>query len=223
LKPIASDWVRKQFKGNKVWMATDSSGNPLVKNDKVLIKYQLNQDYEYWVNPAHLHDIDATGLVKQHDGVSVKQKKKSREAKEQDRPIIPEKGVITIFTDGASSGNPGPSGIGIVMKYGRHQREISKYIGNTTNNVAELKAVETALSELKRKDLSVRLYTDSKYVYSLLCEGWKAKKNLELVKAVKQLMSNFSDLKIIKVKGHAGVDGNEQADRLATEAIETRK
>jgi len=79
------------------------------------------------------------------------------------------------------------------------------------------------LMEVKRKDFPVRIYTDSKYVYSLLCEGWKAKKNTELIHAIKKLMSEFSDIKIIKIKGHAGIDGNERADCLATHAIASRK
>lgn len=223
MKQTVSDWVRKRFKGNKVWMATDADGRPLIQNNKVLIKYQLNQDYEYWVSPDHVSDIGSVELQpqKKTSPSPVKRKKNKSSPKQPPEPLnIPEQGAVTVFTDGASSGNPGPSGIGIFMEYGRHQRDISEYIGITTNNVAELKAVETAMVEIKRKDLPVRIYTDSKYVYSLLCEGWKAKKNLELIQAIKKLMSRFSDIKIIKIKGHAGIDGNERADRLATKAIE---
>jgi ribonuclease HI len=221
MKTTASDWVRKKFKGNKVWMATDKTGCPLIQNNKVLIKYQLDQDYEYWVVPDHISDLDANELIKQKNKRPQSNRKKSLPAgiKMPSPPPAPVEGVITVFTDGASSGNPGPSGIGVLMVFGRHQREISKYIGITTNNVAELKAVETALMELKRKDFPVRIYTDSKYVYSLLCEGWKAKKNTELIQTIKKLMLEFSDIKIIKIKGHAGIDGNERADRLATDAI----
>jgi ribonuclease HI len=222
MKTPVSDWVRKQFKGNKVWMAVCTDGKPLSKNNKVLIKYQLNQDYEYWVSPDHVGDIGSSepGRQKHSAPSSVKKKYLPPSEKPQELPEVPEQGVISVFTDGASSGNPGPSGIGIVMEYARHQRDISEYIGVTTNNVAELKAVEIALTEIRRKDLPVRIYTDSKYVYSLLCEGWKAKKNIDLIDSIKKLMSRFSDIKIIKVKGHAGINGNERADRLATKAIE---
>ena len=130
-----------------------------------------------------------------------------------------DKDAIIIYTDGASSGNPGPSGIGVFMRYGTHEREISRYIGDSTNNIAELTAIETALLEMKRRDLPVRIYTDSSYACGLLINGWKAKKNLSLVNSIKQLMTKFKDLKIIKVKGHSGLEGNEKADRLATSAI----
>jgi ribonuclease HI len=221
MKSPISNWVRKKFKGNKIWMAADEDGRPLTQNNKVLIKYQLDQDYEYWVAPDTINEIDADDVKKSNSG-KTRSKKKKPALTGTPKPAPPstfEQGVITAFTDGASSGNPGPSGIGVFLQYGRHQREISRYIGITTNNVAELKAVEAALTELKRKDLPVRIYTDSQYVYSLLCEGWKAKKNIELIQAIQKLMSEFSDIRIIKVKGHDGLEGNERADRLATNAI----
>jgi ribonuclease HI len=129
------------------------------------------------------------------------------------------KDKICLFTDGASSGNPGPSGIGVLLRYGEHEKEISEYIGNATNNIAELKAIEAGLSALKNTDISVRLFTDSKYAYGLLVLNWKARKNQELVESIQKIMDRFKDLKIIKVKGHSGHPGNERADYLATSAV----
>ncbi|MFP4194037.1 MAG: ribonuclease HI [Desulfobacterales bacterium] len=134
-----------------------------------------------------------------------------------------EKDLVIIYTDGASSGNPGPAGIGAVLRYGDKKKEISEYIGNTTNNVAELKAVRAALQALKKKDLPVRLYTDSSYVQGLLSMGWKAKKNTELVEEIRDIIKQFKDIKIIKVAGHNGVADNEQADLLATSAIRSKR
>jgi ribonuclease HI len=127
--------------------------------------------------------------------------------------------AICIFTDGASSGNPGPAGIGAVLKFGKHEREISKYIGVATNNIAELEAIRTALLELKTTEIPVRLFTDSSYALGVLVLGWKARKNVDLVKSTQETIKRFNDLQIIKIKGHAGHKENERADFLATQAI----
>jgi ribonuclease HI len=126
---------------------------------------------------------------------------------------------ICLFTDGASSGNPGPSGIGIFMRYKSHEKKISRYIGLSTNNIAELEAIRVGLMEVKNKELPVRVFTDSSYALGLLSKGWKPKKNQELVAAIRSLMKQFKDLHFIKVKGHTGHPENECADQLATSAI----
>jgi len=64
----------------------------------------------------------------------------------------------------------------------------------------------------------VRIFTDSSYAYGVLTLGWKAKKNTEMVRSIRKTIAKFKDLKIIKVKGHAGIEGNERADLLATSA-----
>ena len=215
------NWVRKRFKKNKVWVATDSNGELMIRKNKALIKYQLDQEHEYWVNPEKIYEIQPeTTAEEMPKGVPPLKKNpvKKKKITSMNHPDI-EKNVITIYTDGASSGNPGPSGIGVFMQYGTHEREISKHIGNSTNNIAELTAVKTALMELKRRDLPIVLYTDSSYVCGLLISGWKAKKNIALVASIKKLMVQFDNLKIIKVKGHDGINGNERADQLATGAI----
>lgn len=202
-------WRRKRFKGNKVWMETDEQGNPLLSNNKVRIKYQLDQPHEYWIYPRDLQDPD-------HPSPAPRVKRTS--AKDETAPEPPPDAII-LYTDGASSGNPGPSGIGVVMRYGGHTREISKYIGVTTNNVAELEAIRIALEELKRTDLPVYIHTDSSYACGLLVKNWKAKKNLELVGTIRRQLTQFKEIHLIKVRGHQGVPDNERADRLATEAI----
>lgn len=199
----APGWRRKRFKGNKVWMETDDQGRARVKGNKVRIKYQLDQPHEYWVYPADIDDPE--------------QPEPARE--EARSELEPPPGTIIIYTDGASSGNPGPAGIGIVLRYGGHKKEISKYIGIATNNIAELKAVKTALETLKRKDLPIRIYTDSRYVQGVLADGWDTKKNLSLVASIRNLLTGFADVAFVKVPGHQGIEDNERADRLATDAI----
>ncbi len=196
-----------RFKKNKVWLCVDRSGNPIEQNGKVLIKYQLDQTHEYWVNKNNVKPLDSKPIK------TTPSPKKTA----TDESIDPE--GIQIFTDGASAGNPGPSGIGVLLRFGDHEKEISEYIGLATNNIAELKAIQAGLRALKRTALPVQIFTDSSYAYGVLALGWKAKANSELVESIKKTMRKFKDVRIIKVKGHAGHKDNERADFLATSAI----
>ena len=201
------EWKRMRFKKNKVWLCVDRSGNPIEQNGKVLIKYQLNQTHEYWVHKNNVKPLDSKPTK-----TKLPLKKKAT-----DESVDPE--GIQIFTDGASAGNPGPSGIGVVLRFGDHEKEISEYIGLATNNIAELKAIQAGLRALKRTALPVQIFTDSSYAYGVLALGWKAKANSKLVESIKKTMRKFEDVRIIKVKGHAGHKDNERADFLATSAI----
>jgi ribonuclease HI len=217
------DWKRMWFKENKVWMATDAQGMPVSKDGKVLIKYQIKQDYEYWVNKKNVRPLDSPPPKLLHPKKSKPRnknfKKGKKEAYKTPWDETEYKDKICLFTDGASSGNPGPSGIGVLLRYGEHEKEISKYIGDATNNIAELKAIEAGLSALNNTDIPVRLFTDSNYAYGLLVLNWKARKNQEVVESIKKIMDRFKDLQIIKVRGHSGHPGNERADYLATSAV----
>ncbi len=216
------NWKRMRFKNNKVWLALDQNQRPVVKNDKVLIKYQLDQDHEYWVHQNNVKPIDLSQSEtkdhkKKQSGKKLKKNKPKQEIIIIDEALCDD--AVCIYTDGASSGNPGPSGIGIVLSYEKHEKEISRYIGIATNNIAELEAIRTGLLELKNTDLPVRLFTDSSYAYGVIVQGWKAKKNLEIIESIINIIPKFNDLKIFKVKGHGGIKGNERADFLATSAI----
>ena len=129
------------------------------------------------------------------------------------------------FTDGGARGNPGPAGIGAVI-YNEDKKilaEISEYLGETTNNIAELTAILTALQALKRTDLPVFVHTDSSYSIGVLTQNWKPKMNLDLISDILAEMKRFRQLRFIKVKGHAGNPLNERADQLATQSIEKSK
>ncbi len=134
---------------------------------------------------------------------------------------------IELFTDGACSGNPGPGGWGVVLRFNEHEKELSGGEKNTTNNRMELTAAIEGLSALK-EPCEVRLVTDSKYVADGITKGWaeswrknnwrKADKkpalNPDLWEKLLNLISEHN-VTIEWVKGHAGHPENERCDQLA--------
>jgi len=133
---------------------------------------------------------------------------------------------ITIYTDGAASGNPGPGGYGAVLLSGKHRKELSQGYRKTTNNRMELLAVIVALETLKIGNSKVTVYTDSKYVADAVEKGWlfnwekknfKDKKNPDLWKRFLQVYRNHN-VRFHWVKGHANIPENERCDRLAVAA-----
>ena len=211
------NWLRMQFKKNKVWAAVGEDGLPKIRDGKVLIKYQLDQEHEYRVNASNLRPLENGRISGQNVNKRSTPPDSTCQAGSSDEK--PASGrVVRIYTDGASSGNPGPSGIGAVLEYGDHTKEISRYIGQSTNNIAELEAIRAGLLELKVKNVPVRIYTDSSYAFGVLALNWKPKKNIDVIAAIRQLMEAFCDVKLIKVKGHAGHRHNERADNLARSA-----
>ena len=135
-------------------------------------------------------------------------------------------GEIVIYTDGAARGNPGPGGLGVVMIFGKHRKELAEGYAMTTNNRMELLAVIRGLEALKRNDLPVKIFTDSKYVSEAVNQGWvfnwekkgfKKKKNIDLWQRFLELYRQYK-VNFVWVKGHANIPENERCDRLAVEA-----
>ena len=133
---------------------------------------------------------------------------------------------IIIFTDGAASGNPGPGGYGVVMKYGKHRKEFSGGFRLTTNNRMELLAVIVALEQLKYDGSPATIYSDSKYVCDPVNKKWlfdwerkgfKKKKNPDLWRRFLPLLRKHN-LELVWIKGHNNISENERCDRLAVEA-----
>jgi ribonuclease HI len=134
--------------------------------------------------------------------------------------------MITIFTDGASRGNPGPGGYGAVLKFNNHRKELSEGFRLTTNNRMELLGVIRALQELKMTGIPVTIYSDSKYVVDAIEKGWlwswqkkgfKDKKNPDLWLRYIPLHLKYKP-KFVWVRGHAGHVENERCDVLAVAA-----
>ncbi|MDB5144285.1 MAG: rnhA [Mucilaginibacter sp.] len=134
--------------------------------------------------------------------------------------------MIEIFTDGSSSGNPGPGGYGVILRSGKHYKELSAGYRKTTNNRMELMAVIKGLEAIKSLNQSVTIYSDSKYVidaiekrwvYGWVQKGFKDKKNKDLWLRYLEL-SKLHNIKFIWVRGHAGHPENERCDVLAVAA-----
>lgn len=130
---------------------------------------------------------------------------------------------ITIYTDGASRGNPGPGGYGIILMSGDHRKEISEGFRHTTNNRMELLSVIVALESLKGSGHHVTIYSDSKYVVDSINQKWvwgwaqkdfKGKKNPDLWKRFLQIYPKHH-LHMKWVKGHASNPFNNRCDELA--------
>jgi ribonuclease HI len=139
--------------------------------------------------------------------------------------------TITIYTDGACRGNPGPGGWGALLIAGRHRKTMHGGEHETTNNRMELTAAIEALNVLKRPS-KVELYTDSKYVMDGITSwmaNWKKRdwktsnkkpvKNQDLWIALDEARSRH-EVEWIWVKGHDGDPGNEEADALANRGID---
>jgi len=137
---------------------------------------------------------------------------------------------VTIYTDGACSGNPGPGGWGVILRSGSTEKELSGGEKMTTNNRMELLAAISALEALK-KPCSVDLYTDSQYVRSGISSwihnwkrnGWKTSarqpvKNTDLWQRLDAALQTH-DVRWHWVKGHAGHPENERADQLARDGL----
>jgi ribonuclease HI len=140
----------------------------------------------------------------------------------------PKKGSIAIYTDGGCLNNPGPGGYGVVIQNGKKSKELSGGYRLTTNNRMELMACIVGLSEFETP-VSVTLYSDSKYVVNGITKGWakrwqkngwmrtktEAAVNPDLWERLLEQCDRH-DVGLVWVKGHAGNQGNERCDTLAT-------
>ena len=134
-----------------------------------------------------------------------------------------------IYTDGASRGNPGPGGYGVILMSGKLKKELSQGYRLTTNNRMELMGVIAGLEALKKTGLKITIYTDSQYIVKALNEGWlnkwmatnfsKGKKNKDLWVRFYNLYKQHQ-IKFVWVKGHAENMYNNRCDELATAAAD---
>ncbi len=138
---------------------------------------------------------------------------------------------LSIYTDGAARGNPGPGGYGIVLIWGNTIKELSAGFRYTTNNRMELLAVIVALETLTKQNIPLTIYTDSKYIVDSITKKWLnnwiktnfrgGKKNKDLWLRYAKIASNFT-IELVWVKGHADNVYNNRCDILATIAADNK-
>ncbi len=211
-----NQWLRMWFKSNKAYILCNAQGEPIIENGRAKMVYKPDDSRVYAISAANVRPLD--------DPPPKPKKSRVAETKKTTETVstAPDSKAIVVYTDGACSGNPGPAGSGVVLLWGEHRKEISRYLGEGTNNVAELVAIQIALETITRPNLPVKLHTDSSYAIGVLKKGWKAKKNQELIENIRNLMTKYPFLELIKVPGHHGVPENERADELARLAVERK-
>jgi ribonuclease HI len=229
-------WIRRKLRNEIVYVRVDGNGQPVPGSDgRVDIRYKPSPAAK--VYRAAARNLEPTGDPKDEVPVELPGIDNGDSGASAAAPAAagaatgaaaagsgPAASPIVVYTDGACTGNPGPAGIGVVILDGKQRREISEYLGQGTNNIAELAAIERALEAVAAPDRArpVLVHSDSSYAIGLLSKGWKAKANGELVARIRDLARGFSDLRFVKVRGHSGVAENERCDELARRAIDRR-
>ncbi|MFW5921005.1 MAG: ribonuclease HI [Polyangiales bacterium] len=229
-------WRRMRLRGNRVLVRCTPEGEPVAEGGRVEIRYKPDDGRAYRAGVRNLapleqeqpllpddHCAEAEPVQRSETRGSGKGKGKGKQAGGRPPPSAPQAGEVLVYADGACSGNPGPAGLGVVMLWEGGGRELSEYLGEATNNIAELTAILRAAEAVEDRSKPVRIYTDSNYSIGVLTKGWKAKANKPLVASVKKALGALEDVELHHVPGHAGIPLNERADELAREAIDTRE
>ena len=213
-------WKVYEFKDQQVYVRVLPGGKPIVHRGRVELRYKLGATKSYRAAPANL--VDVNGAVVDDESMGGRSAGTSGANLPKSEPTqAADENTIVIYTDGSCSGNPGPAGIGVFIQRPEESVEISEFLGSGTNNIAELTAILRALQNVgeQERDRRIHVYTDSGWSLGVLVQGWKAKTNLELIAEIQELAATLPNLELLKVKGHAGIPGNEEADNLATMAV----
>lgn len=229
-------WRSMMLRGTRVLARCDDDGELRADDGRVEIRYGAKSGKAYRAAARNLEDAGDTQVLP--DGYCVEAepadptkgkkagkktaKKKAAGGGGSSFPTEAKGDEILVYADGACSGNPGPAGAGVVMLSREGRRELSEYLGQGTNNIAELTAILRAAEAVPEPGRPLRIYTDSNYCIGVLTKGWKAKANKELVARVRAALARLEDVELHHVRGHAGHELNECADELAVRAVERR-
>jgi ribonuclease HI len=238
-------WIRRKLRNEIVYVRVDGDGKPGPGPDgRVDIRYKPSaaakvyraalRNLEPTDDPRDEVPVELPGIDNGDSGEVAAAAPAAPPASTSTSPPAPAGAAaagsgpaaspIVVYTDGACTGNPGPAGIGVVILDGKQRRELSEYLGQGTNNIAELAAIERALEAVAAHDRErpVLVHSDSSYAIGLLSKGWKARANTDLVARIRDLARSFRNLRFVKVRGHSGVAENERCDVLARNAIDKR-
>jgi ribonuclease HI len=220
-------WQRGYYKDDqKVWLKVDDEKEKIaLDNDhRAAMRYDDSDDAKiYSPNPSNVRLANQSGGEEEAYTRPDGGKPSTSDVPPNElRDLLPEDdSAVKVYTDGACSGNPGPSGYGFVVLDEGNYFEQSRFLGQGTNNTAELTAILESLEHLEdQRNRSIELYTDSRYSIGVLTKGWKAKANTALIDRIKTEIECFDSLSFHKVEGHAGHPFNERADDLATDSID---
>lgn len=233
-------WLEAMLRGQRVLAKVKTDGAFDAEGGRVEIRYKPNDGRAYRAAAANLMRIEGAKLLpdetcvagepaakKESPATKAKAKaESSAKAHAATEALALRTSTATdrwsAYTDGACSGNPGPAGSGmIVIAPGGTRHEGFEFLGNSTNNVAELTAILRAVESIPQSADEIVIHTDSKYSIGVLTKGWKAKVNQDLIAKAKLLVA-ARRAKLVYVPAHSGVELNERADALAREAIVSR-
>ena len=228
-------WRPVIFKGQEIWGECDAEGSLLTRQGRVRIAYQAGAHKAYNTFEDRLKVIDVTTREKFIIPISIDSNSRSgaKVGKVKGKANssvfgggsadVEEPAHIHLWSDGACTGNPGPAGAGTVLLVDERRTEWSTWLGDGTNNGAELAAVLLGLQALERPvERVLVVHTDSQYVIGVCAKGWKAKANKELVAELKRELAGLPRVVWHWVRGHEGVELNEVCDQLARDAIGRR-
>ena len=227
-------WIEATLRGQRVLVRAKPDGAPAAEGGRVEIRYGATSDRAYHAAVRNLEIRAGTPLIADDDGPP--RASSGVHARISGSGATPAPASASgsgaaprparawiAYTDGACSGNPGPAGCGVVLISPEGKvHEGFDFIGESTNNVAELTAILRAVEWASAEPSAILVHTDSQYSIGVLQKGWKAKANQELVAKVRAVLAT-RDVRLVYVPGHSGVPMNERADELARESILVRR
>jgi len=217
-------WTVATLRGQRVLARAKADGSLAAESGRVEIRYNPNDGRVYHAAARNLEVSGEPLMPDETCGPAGQPPETARKAGKAPAPAVPHPpGGWIAYTDGACSGNPGPAGCGIVLvSPDGKMHEGLEYLGQATNNVAELTAILRAVEWAPAEVKALTIHTDSQYAIGVLQKGWKAKANQELISRAKEAV-RARGARLVYVPGHQGVALNERADELAREAVQTRR